>query len=287
MTDETRYGRGSRRRFLSVAGGTLLAGTSLGAAQQTTTPTAQPVQRYRFGGEVQAWQGRAPQSIQGQSNPTLQLSVGQVYEVTWENLDGQPHNFALQNEDGQNLEVIFPNVQAGTAGQGTTPGTTATGTPTTTEETVTPPDDAIDVTETIAEQGATQTLQFVVTPDVAQYICTIHPTTMVGDVETQGDGGGGGNGGNGGQGNGNGGRGGGGGQGNGNGGMGGGGGQGNGNGGMGGGNGHGPGGGGGNGMDGGGGGGNGMDGGGGDNGHGMGGGDGNGMDGGGGGGGGY
>ena len=201
MTDETRYGRRSRRRFLSVAGGTLLGATSLGAAQQTTTSTAQPVQRYRFGGEVQAWQGRAPQSIQGQSNPSLQLSVGQVYEVTWENLDGQPHNFALQNEDGQNLAVIFPNVPAGTAGQGTT--TTTDGTATT-GGTVTPPDDAIAVTETVTEQGATQTLRFVVTPEVAQYICTIHPTTMVGDVETQGNGGGG-NGGNGGQGNGNGG----------------------------------------------------------------------------------
>lgn len=198
MTDETRYGRRSRRRFLSVAGGTLLGATSLGAAQQTTTSTAQPVQRYRFGGEVQAWQGRAPQSIQGQSNPSLQLSVGQVYEVTWENLDGQPHNFALQNEDGQNLAVIFPNVPAGTAGQGTT--TTTDGTATT-GGTVTPPDDAIAVTETVTEQGATQTLRFVVTPEVAQYICTIHPTTMVGDVELQdggeeggGDGGTGGNG---------------------------------------------------------------------------------------------
>jgi len=182
MTDETRYGRGSRRRFLSVAGGTLLAGTSLGAAQQTTTPTVQSVQRYRFGGEVQAWQGRAPQSIQGQSNPTLQLSVGQVYEVTWENLDGQPHNFALQNEDGENLAVIFPDVQTGTAGQGTTPGTTATGTPTTTEETVTPPDDAIDVTETIAEQGATQTLRFVVTQDVDHHRRRVGGTAVLGDV---------------------------------------------------------------------------------------------------------
>ena len=208
MTDETRhgrasrYGRGSRRQFLAVTGGTLLGVTSLGAAQQTTTSTAStPAQRFRFGGRVQAWEGRTPQSIQGQSNPTLQLQVGRVYEVTWENLDGQPHNFALQNEDGRDLSVIFPDVQSGTADQ-TTRTTTGDGTTgTAAGGTVTPPDDAISVTETISQQGATQTLRFVVTQDVAQYICTIHPTTMVGDVELQdggeeggGDGGTGGNG---------------------------------------------------------------------------------------------
>ncbi|RBI64519.1 hypothetical protein DMJ13_08585 [halophilic archaeon] len=187
----------SRRRFLAVAGGSVFGLSAVSAAQQTTTPTAQqePATSFRFGGRVEAWIGREPQRIADQENPTLQLQAGRVYEVTWENLDGQPHNWALQDEQGNNLPVIFPDVQTGTAGtQTTTTQTTTTeGTATqTTAETVTPPDDAIPVTDNLSEQGATQTLRFVATSDIATYICTIHPTTMVGDVEIQDGGGGGG-----------------------------------------------------------------------------------------------
>ncbi|WP_458188568.1 plastocyanin/azurin family copper-binding protein [Haladaptatus sp. NG-WS-4] len=182
----------TRRRFLAVAGGSLVSLSAVSTAQQTTTTTAQPVQSFRFGGRVQAWEARAPQSISGQQNPPLELQTGQVYEVTWENLDGQPHNFQLQDENGQGLAVIFPDVQTNTGGGNQTTTTTTTTATQTTDggETVTPPDDAIRVTETISQQGATQTLRFVATQDVAQYICTIHPTTMVGDVNLQGGGGG-------------------------------------------------------------------------------------------------
>ncbi|WP_458209050.1 hypothetical protein [Haladaptatus sp. NG-SE-30] len=204
MTDEQstvgrsrRPNRQTRRRFLAVAGGvtggTLVGLSAVSTGQQTTT--VQPVETFQFGGRVQAWQGQAPEDISDQENPTIQLQAGQVYEVTWENLDGQPHTFALQDSDGQNLPVIFPDVEVNTTGTQTTT-TTTTGTRTTTGGTVTPPEDAIDVTEQLSQQGATQTLRFVATQDVAQYICTIHPTTMVGDVNLQG--GGGGNGGNGG-----------------------------------------------------------------------------------------
>ncbi|WP_433630718.1 plastocyanin/azurin family copper-binding protein [Halomicrococcus sp. NG-SE-24] len=199
MDENSRSGSSqSRRRFLAVAGGSVFGLSAVSAAQETTTTTTaqqEPATSFSFGGRVQAWMGREPQRLADQENPTLQLQAGRVYEVTWENLDGQPHNWALQDDQGNNLSVIFPDVQTGTAGTQTTTTQTTTpeGTPTqTTVETVTPPDDAISVTDTLAEQGATQTLRFVATSDITTYICTIHPTTMVGDVEIQDGGGGGG-----------------------------------------------------------------------------------------------
>jgi plastocyanin len=203
MNDDSRSDSSpSRRRFLAVAGGSVLGLSAVSAAQETTTTTTaqqEPATSFRFGGRVQAWMGRQPQDIADQENPTLQLRPGRVYEVTWENLDGQPHNWALKDEQGNNLPVIFPDVQTGTVGTQTTTQTTTQMTGTATQTTVAPPDDAIAVTDTVSEQGATQTLRFVATPEITTYICTIHPTTMVGDVEIQDDGGGGGgNGGNGG-----------------------------------------------------------------------------------------
>jgi hypothetical protein len=77
----------TRRSVLRAAGGATAA--SGGSAAQSQT--------YRFGGHVEAWEGRAPEPIAGESNPTLQLEAGTEYEVVWENLDGVIHNFAIQN----------------------------------------------------------------------------------------------------------------------------------------------------------------------------------------------
>ncbi|WP_158056920.1 cupredoxin domain-containing protein [Halorussus halophilus] len=129
----------TRRTFLTTAAAGSLAtvGSQTGSAQAET---------FQFGGEVQAWQGRAPESISGQSNPTMQLTAGQEYQVVWENLDGQPHNFALQDAEGNN--IVSSNI--------------------------------------ISEQGATQTVTFTASEAMEQYICEVHPTTMVGDVEVTG-----------------------------------------------------------------------------------------------------
>ncbi|WP_135805486.1 plastocyanin/azurin family copper-binding protein [Halorussus marinus] len=185
----------SRRRFLTITAGTIVGTSALAAGQETTTESAapEPVESYRFGGEVQAWQGRAPEAIADTENPTLELEAGRVYEVTWENLDGQPHNWAFRDGDGNDLAVIYPNVESGTAGEGTTTeaATATTAAETTTGEmtTVEPPEDAIEQTEQISEEGATQTFHFVATEEIADYYCPVHPNTMVGEVTVQsGDG---------------------------------------------------------------------------------------------------
>lgn len=129
----------TRRGFLAAtAGATATAGLGTEARAQAET--------YRFGGEVVAWHGEAPDSIEGADNPTLELEAGTEYEVVWENLDGEPHNFTILDANGG--EIV--------------------------------------ATETFSEQGATHTLTFTATPEMAEYICTIHPTTMVGDVEIVG-----------------------------------------------------------------------------------------------------
>ncbi|WP_415379860.1 PQQ-dependent sugar dehydrogenase [Halosimplex sp. TS25] len=100
-------------------------------------------QTYRFGGEVSAWTGQEPESIADEENPTLELTAGTEYEVVWENLDGAAHDFTIQDDQGE----------------------------------------TITATETMSEQGATRSLTFTATTEMAQYICTVHPNTMIGDIE--------------------------------------------------------------------------------------------------------
>lgn len=132
----------SRRGFIRTTGATAAAGVTTAMAGEASAQA----QTYRFGGEVQAWQGRAPSAIEGQENPTLELEAGQEYEVVWENLDGALHDFTIQDSEGSILEQ----------------------------------------SEQVDQQGETASLTFTATPEMAQYVCTIHPNSMVGDVEVSG-----------------------------------------------------------------------------------------------------
>lgn len=210
-TPESRTGIGStRRRFLAAVGAT---GVALGTVGTTLAQDSEPAETFVMGGHVEAWRGVAPDSIADQDNPTLELEADKTYVYVWENLDGQPHNFAIQNGDGDNLPVLqevdvpedvpVPSEELGTpsgtettsegtptTSEGTpTPSPTPEGTPTTTSEgtsTEGTPSEGMEVSETISEEGAMQALQFTATEEMAQYICTVHPTTMVGDVSLGG-----------------------------------------------------------------------------------------------------
>lgn len=132
----------TRRSFVRASGAVAAAGTGgLLAAD-----AAAQAQTYRFGGEVAAWQGRQPASIEGQSNPTIELQAGREYEFWFENIDGQPHNIVIQDADGN----------------------------------------AIVESELVTEEGATTSITFTATPRMTTYICTVHPTTMVGDLTVTG-----------------------------------------------------------------------------------------------------
>ncbi|WP_238398139.1 cupredoxin domain-containing protein [Halorussus salinus] len=138
----------TRRAFVRTSG----AAAGMGASALLADDAAAQTQTYRFGGEVAAWQGRAPAAIEGQSNPTVELEAGREYEFWFENLDGQPHNIVIQDADGN----------------------------------------AIVESELVSEEGATASVTFTATPAMTTYICTVHPTTMVGDLTVTGQAEGGG-----------------------------------------------------------------------------------------------
>lgn len=148
MTGDSERGRGeslSRRAFVRATGASAAGGATLASAG--ADDASAQAETYRFGGEVQAWYGREPEAIADAENPTIELEAGQEYEVVWENLDGAPHDFTIQNSDGEILEQ----------------------------------------SEQTSEEGATASMTFTARPAMAQYICTIHPATMVGDVEVTGE----------------------------------------------------------------------------------------------------
>ncbi|WP_232702872.1 PQQ-dependent sugar dehydrogenase [Halobacterium wangiae] len=97
---------------------------------------------FRLGGEIGGWQGQTPASIEGVNNPTLELQDGQEYSIVWENLDGQPHNVVVVDADGNQLVR----------------------------------------SDIVTEQGATQTVTFTATTEMTEYLCEVHPNTMVGGV---------------------------------------------------------------------------------------------------------
>jgi len=94
-------------------------------------------------GDREGWEATSPQDVAGQTNPTLTLREGEEYTVTWTNVDGTPHNFVVQDGDGESLTE----------------------------------------TEIVGDEGAIRTLTFTASEEMAQYICTVHPSSMVGDIE--------------------------------------------------------------------------------------------------------
>ena len=207
MTEHT-----SRRRFLKATAATgALAGLNVAVLAQDGGAGEEVI---LLGGFTPGWKGyRLPggQEATGSSNPTLTLQEGTTYTVMWQNGDGEPHNFAIQDDQGNNLEVLQPvsvqqetytqinesganetisldvsggNVTGVTVGNETgnvTGGNMAGG-----QQTTPAP---VAQTEIISEQGAVQGVQFTATPEMAQYICLVHPNTMVGDVEVESGGG--------------------------------------------------------------------------------------------------
>ena len=129
--------RASRRRFLgATAAGALVGVGGVGGA------TAQSPEIVRLGGKIAGWQGRAPESIAGETNPTLDLNSGTDYRVVWENLDGMGHNFALLDSGGMVLER----------------------------------------TAVMSEEGETQSVEFTARREMAEYVCEPHSGTMRGAI---------------------------------------------------------------------------------------------------------
>ncbi|WP_306054334.1 cupredoxin domain-containing protein [Natronococcus wangiae] len=125
-----------RRRFIQAAAGSALVG--LGGRS-----VAQGVREIRLDGDANGWVGQAPSAIDGETNPTLALEVGREYELTWTNVDGNTHDFAIEDENG---DVVGP-------------------------------------TNSVSEDGESQTVAFTAVEEMTGYYCTTHPGSMRGAIE--------------------------------------------------------------------------------------------------------
>ncbi|GAB3041923.1 ThuA domain-containing protein [Natronobiforma cellulositropha] len=93
-------------------------------------------------GATDGWVGVSPDSIAGETNPTLPVEVGGEYRFEWTNVDGIPHNVAIRDEDE---EVLLS-------------------------------------TDLVYNEGATQEVSFTATEEMDHYLCEPHPSTMLGDL---------------------------------------------------------------------------------------------------------
>jgi len=139
----------SRRTALKLAGAgastALIAGCTGNGGDEPDPDAWEGVTEIYLEGETQNWIGVEPEPIAGEANPTLVLTEGEEYEITWENADGNIHNIELRDSGG----------------------------------------DALEETENMDEQGETQTLTFEATSEMVEYVCGPHETTMIGDIEIQ------------------------------------------------------------------------------------------------------
>lgn len=101
---------------------------------------------YEFGALVSGWRGRAPEAVEGEVNPTLELRAGQTYEVTWTNLDGLTHQFVVADESG---EIVAQSALTST-------------------------------------DGETVSFTFTATESTARYYCSVHPEQMSGEIAIDG-----------------------------------------------------------------------------------------------------
>lgn len=100
----------------------------------------------RLGGESQGWSGEEPEAIRGETNPTLELQAGEIYEIVWENLDGAEHELILADQNGEEVEA----------------------------------------SESSESQGETVSLEFTAREELAEYFCEYHPDAMRGEIEITG-----------------------------------------------------------------------------------------------------
>ncbi|MFC7237563.1 plastocyanin/azurin family copper-binding protein [Saliphagus sp. GCM10025317] len=98
-------------------------------------------------GVTEGWEGVEPAPIEGETNPTLILTEGQEYDITWENADGQPHNIVIWDDNDEVVEDYQ--------------------------------------TEIIEEEGETQTLTLQATSEMTQYVCEVHIGTMIGEIQVE------------------------------------------------------------------------------------------------------
>ena len=138
--------RTRRRALRTLAGGALTA--SAGCLKLDTSALRSPpfgpdeTAEYRLGATTSAWVGLEPPIIAQLRNPTLEFAPEQRVEITWVNLDGNPHQLLVEDSTG----------------------------------------DVLVRSETTTTEGATRTVTFEARQEMVEYICDFHPVQMRGVI---------------------------------------------------------------------------------------------------------
>ena len=136
----------TRRRALQALAGT--ATTALGGCIKVDTSINDPpfgpdeTAHYRLGATTVSWLGLDPPLIARIRNPTLQFPPGKQVEITWVNLDGNTHQFLIEDGTG----------------------------------------DVLAKTEATTTEGATRTIRFEARQEMVEYVCDFYPAQMRGTL---------------------------------------------------------------------------------------------------------
>ncbi|MFW5937625.1 MAG: DUF7282 domain-containing protein [Halanaeroarchaeum sp.] len=144
-TDETESRTVPRRAVLkSVAAGGVVAATAGTVSAQEDDEFEET---YELIGETAGWEGVAPDDIEGETNPSLDVIPGEQYRVIWENGDGVGHNFSIVGGHGQTVQS----------------------------------------SELMSTEGDTQEVTFTAEEDYQEYYCEPHPEAMRGSFRIVSD----------------------------------------------------------------------------------------------------
>lgn len=97
----------------------------------------------RFAAHSNAWVGIGPEGFSEQENPPLNLREGEKYEILWENRDGNRHQFAIVDTDGEKLAA----------------------------------------TEPAETNGRVRSLVITASPEMSRYRCSVHTDAEAGEIE--------------------------------------------------------------------------------------------------------
>ncbi len=97
----------------------------------------------RLAGETDGWSGIGPGGTADEQNPLMRLRDGRTYEVVWQNLDGDPHQFVIATANGE----------------------------------------AVVSSEPARENGQTRSVEFTARDRMDTYYCEFHPDAMRGTVQ--------------------------------------------------------------------------------------------------------
>jgi len=113
MSERKRISRRTMLTITAVTGTTALAGCPDNDDEEEPDddPDEEPeavdveewaeIEEFYFDGQVSHWGGIEPDIIENEENPTLTLIEGQEYDFVWTNADGDVHNFAIWDDDGE------------------------------------------------------------------------------------------------------------------------------------------------------------------------------------------